>query len=301
MLDLIAAYLPVGAVLYTNLHYRLSVCVAYKAGSTQWRLLFTALNLIQRGKLTAGALRPEQFGPDELLAGQTQGLPPGTQSFVWQAFYNRSIEESWRHVHFIREPLERTVSAYLDLCTLHLHPAIHSDYTPCNHPAFRYRGATERNWTGSKDDVREFVLRLRHAREWFADQGLEPFHGEVDDHFRSQILGCGSYGVAHRRSGRPWFFNGSVAWADSSGLSHPARAICLERNVSAQLSAIAFPVTSHTMHATGAAALLQQLFSPDELLDLRTAIHTAYPKDHLLYERYRKMGEKELWMMGVTQ
>ena len=300
MLDLVAGHLPIGAVLFTSVHHRLSVCVAYKAGSTQWLLLFSALNLQQQGKLAFGALHPEQFGPDALLPGQTQGLPPGTQSFVWQAFYSRSIEDIWRHVHFIREPLERTVSTYLDLCTLHLHPAMqpsNATDTPCNHPAFRHRGATARNWTGSKDDVREFVLRLRHAREWFADQGLEPFHGGVDDHFRSQIIGCGSYGAAHRRGGRPWFFNSTIAWAGASGLSHPARAICHERNISAQLSAAAFPVTSLTMHATGAAALLQRLFSPDELLELRSVVHAAYPKDQLLYERYRKASQTEPWML----
>ena len=50
MLTLVTASGP-SSVLYTNSRVKLSVCVAFKAGSTQWKLLFSALDLQQRGRL----------------------------------------------------------------------------------------------------------------------------------------------------------------------------------------------------------------------------------------------------------
>ena len=55
MLTLVTASGP-SSVLYTNSRVKLSVCVAFKAGSTQWKLLFSALDLQQRGRLDVASL-----------------------------------------------------------------------------------------------------------------------------------------------------------------------------------------------------------------------------------------------------
>ena len=285
-----AALPPFGAVLLSNSPQRLSVCVAFKAGSTQWRLLFSALSAQQQGNIGA-TLRPEQFGRDEIVPGQRH-WPPETETFVWQPFYNRTADASWRHVHVIRDPLERTVSAYLDRC-------VHLDNSDaCQHESLVSSiDSTSRNWTASKADVHEFVSRLPRARAWFIKRGEVPFQSSIDQHFQAQMLRCANYGITHRRDEHQWFFNSTIAWTDSSGLAHPARAVCFERNIAPELCDAAFPVTSHAMHATGAATLLQRLFSSEEVRELRAKVYDAYAKDALTYERYRKAAAP--WMRSA--
>ena len=213
--------------------------------------------------------------------------PPQTRTFTWQPFYNGTADLAWRHAHFLREPLERTASAYLDKC-------VHLGWDACNHAAFGSAGAAARNWTASREDVREFLVnRVGRARAWFEAQGQPPFstfNGTVDDHFQAQMSRCANYGGGQRRAGGrlPWFFNGSVGWEGAAGLAGPGAQICAERKIPEEICRAAFPPTSATSHATGAAAKLASLFSADEIRELRDAVNGAYPKDHLVYERYRR-------------
>lgn len=295
MLALAVAAAGPSAVLYTNERVKLSVCVAYKAGSTQWRLLFSALLMQQHGLIDFASLRPEQFGPEESFSASATRREESaqTRSFTWQSFYDATADLAWRHVHFLREPLERTASAYLDRC-------VRAKWDICNHAAFGTAGGAARNWTASREDVRDFLLnRIGRARAWFDARGKQPFssfEGSVDDHFQTQMLRCANYGLGRRRGGGslPWFFNSSVAWEGTTGLARPALQICGERNVPNHICDAAFPATSQTTHATGAAAQLERLFSVDELRELRDAVYAAYPKDHLVYERYRRSAA--LWM-----
>jgi len=275
------------AVLLASQTHRLSICVPYKAAMSQWTwLLWTMSNGTNCNTSAPGRrLLLSPGGIEMQYAGDRVLSVTG-----WQDFYNTFTSErfnrddvttaqhrmpDFRHIHVIREPLERLVSSYLDRC-------LKRRVSWCG-------GESDRWGIGDEPTLKSFrrFVRLLHTRAMKSG----PL-GVSDEHFKNQTDGCNSVlleprGLEQQGHIRLLWQSQSEALLPPSlsataSLHEQVMSICSDTSLPRSICSAAFPPKSAASHATGAGGSPLALQVRQDRLLLRDIVE-LYPADFKLW------------------